>query len=219
VSEWWTYTLSDFLLFSPRTYFRLFELNNRAVWPAQVLALACGAAILPLMRGRKPWHGRLLAAILAASWLWIAWAFHLERYAAINWAATWFAAAFAVQAVLLGWTGVVRGSLACRALDQWVARASLAMVAFALFAMPLIAPLTGRSWIQAEVFGIAPDPTAIATLGVLAGAVGRTVWVLMPVPLLWCLITGATHFAMGSPEALVSPIAAVLVVLLGLSRR
>ena len=33
MSEWWTYTLSDFLLFSPRTYYRLFELHHRALWP------------------------------------------------------------------------------------------------------------------------------------------------------------------------------------------
>ncbi len=36
MSEWWTYTLSDFLLFSARTYYRLFELYNRDVWPAQL---------------------------------------------------------------------------------------------------------------------------------------------------------------------------------------
>ena len=28
MSEWWTYRLSNFLLFSPRTYYRLFELYN-----------------------------------------------------------------------------------------------------------------------------------------------------------------------------------------------
>ena len=36
MSEWWTYTLSDFLLFSPRTYYRLFELYNDEIWPAQI---------------------------------------------------------------------------------------------------------------------------------------------------------------------------------------
>ena len=33
MSEWWTYTLSDFLLFSPRTYHRLFELHNVVMTP------------------------------------------------------------------------------------------------------------------------------------------------------------------------------------------
>ena len=43
MSEWWTYRPSDFLMFAPRTYWRLFELHNEAWWPAQpllVLALS-----------------------------------------------------------------------------------------------------------------------------------------------------------------------------------
>ena len=56
MSEWWTYSLSDFLLFSPRTYYRLFELYNAAIWPAQMLALALGLAILALLR--RPGRGR-----------------------------------------------------------------------------------------------------------------------------------------------------------------
>ena len=42
MSEWWTYTLSDLQIFSARTYARLFETYNAAVWPAHVLALALG---------------------------------------------------------------------------------------------------------------------------------------------------------------------------------
>ena len=45
MSEWWTYRPSDFLLFSPRTYYRLFELYNAEVWPGHVLALALGLAL------------------------------------------------------------------------------------------------------------------------------------------------------------------------------
>ena len=46
MAEWWTYRPEDFLLFSPRVYWRLFELHNAAVWPVQVPALLLGAAIL-----------------------------------------------------------------------------------------------------------------------------------------------------------------------------
>ena len=46
MSEWWTYSLLDFLLFSPRTYYRLFELYNLAVWPWHVLAIVLGLAVL-----------------------------------------------------------------------------------------------------------------------------------------------------------------------------
>ena len=65
MAEWWTYSLSDFLLFAPRTYYRLFELTNEALWPAHIAALALGGAILALARhggtgparlARRCWH-------------------------------------------------------------------------------------------------------------------------------------------------------------------
>ena len=46
MSEWWTYRPSDFLMFSPRTYHRLVELYNAEVWPAHVLAMGLGVAML-----------------------------------------------------------------------------------------------------------------------------------------------------------------------------
>src|ERR1700752_2916331 len=48
MSEWWTYRPEDFLLFSPRVYWRMFELHNAALWPLQVLALAAGLIIILL---------------------------------------------------------------------------------------------------------------------------------------------------------------------------
>ncbi len=101
MSEWWTYSLSDFLLFSPRTYYRLFELYNAAVWPAQVVAFGLGVLALWLVWRGSVLAGRIVAAALAACWLWVAWAYLCERYATINWAAEYFAAGFALQALLL----------------------------------------------------------------------------------------------------------------------
>ena len=78
---------------------------------------------------------------------------------------------------------------------------SLGICLFGLFIHPLFGPLIGRSWLQVEVFGIAPDPTAITTLGVLLTAHPRN-WLLLIIPLLWCVISGATLWTMQSPEAL-----------------
>ena len=58
MSEWWTYRLSDFLMFSPRTYWRLIENYNQAIWPAQVVALAAGLVLLWLA---ADWRARHLA--------------------------------------------------------------------------------------------------------------------------------------------------------------
>ena len=131
MSEWWTYTLTDFLLFSPRTYYRLFELYNAAVWPLQLVTLALGVAILILMLRGGAWSGRVVAAILAALWLLVAWAYLLERYDTINWAARYFAIGFAVQAALLVWTGVVRDRLRFDA-DTATGKIGIALLIYAL---------------------------------------------------------------------------------------
>ena len=111
MSEWLTYSLSELLLFSPRTYYRLFALYNLAIWPAQIVAAVLGLATLALMRTGGEWRGRGVAAILAACWLWVAWAYLLTRYDSINWAAKYFAVGFAIEALLLIWTGLIRNRL------------------------------------------------------------------------------------------------------------
>ncbi|NIQ94710.1 MAG: MFS transporter permease, partial [Desulfuromonadales bacterium] len=122
-----------------------------------LLALASGAAISALVYRDPAWQGRAIAAILAAAWFWVAWAYHLQRYATINWAATAFAAGFGIQAALLIWTGVIRGRIVFRAMAPVLDRAGLGIFVLALVVYPLIGPLLlGREWAQVEVFGIAP---------------------------------------------------------------
>ena len=53
MSEWWTYRLTSFLLFSPRTYYRLLELYNLAIWPTQLAGIAIGLAIIALLMGKR----------------------------------------------------------------------------------------------------------------------------------------------------------------------
>jgi len=215
MTEWWTYRLSSFLLFSPRTWFRLHELYNAEIWPAQVAALMLGLAIVVLAR-RGGRSGPVIALLLAACWLWVAWAFHWRRYATINFAATWFAAAFAVEALLLVVLGAARGRLAFAA-NAW-RHPGIWLVAFALIVQPLVGLLAGRSLLQSEYFGVAPDPTATATLGVLLLARRRSP-ALMAIPLLWCAVSGAFASMMRTPDMLVMPLVALMTIGAALARR
>ena len=216
MSEWWTYTLSDILLFTPRTYYRLFEIYNAAIWPAQVAALGLGLAILVLLRRAGAGRSRLIAGILAACWLFVAIAFHARRYATINTAGSYFAWAFGIEAALWIAMGVLGGGLTIDRPRDLAGRAGLGIFLFALFLEPLAAPLLGRGWRGLEIFGVAPDPTAIATLGLLLLARARHRWVLMIIPVLWCAITGAFLLAMHAPDAWVAPLAAVVTIALSL---
>ena len=208
MSEWWTYTLADIKSFSLQTYYRLFELYNAAIWPAQIVGIGAGLAIWALPGPRRhTWRGRAIAAILAGCWLWVAIAFHAHRYATLTWSARYYAWGFGLEAALLLWTGVLRGRLVFERRP-----AGLAIFLFALVVQPLIGLLLGRTWRQVEIFGVAPDPTAIATLGLLLLATGRVRWELMVVPLFWCALSGATLLSMKAPDAWIPLVAALLVV-------
>ena len=226
MSEWWTYRPSDFLLFSARTYYRLFEIHNAALWPGQVLALALAAGLLWLV-----WRGgvsaaRAAGAIVGIGWLFTGAVYFVWRYATINWAAVWLGAVFILEGAL--WIGLA-SSRACPALRTdaaWGRGAARTTIGIALLlagiAYPLLAPLLGRPAAQAEVFGLAPDPTAIGTLGLLLlfddgrerrlPPLVRKAWlaVLWAIPAAWCLLTGITLWTLGAPEAIIPPALAVL---------
>ena len=212
MTEWWSYSLRDLLMFSPRTYYRLFELYNIELWPLQLFALALGLVILLLWRRRSEMAGRALAAILALCWLWVAWAYHWQRYASINWAAHYYAPAFTLESLLLLWLGVLRGRFTIAPAGGVRQRIGLVLFVLALLCFPLVGPLLGRSWSQAEIFGMAPDPTALATLGILLLSGVRPLWWLFPIPLAWCLISGATLWAMDSPDYMIAPLVALLAI-------
>lgn len=218
MSEWWTYSLSDFLLFSPRTYYRLFELYNTDLWPAHVLALAAGLAILASMARDGGWWRSAASVLLAACWVWVAWAFLLGRYATINWAAAWFAGVFLAQAVLLVLAGTGGGM--AESVPRPRRAGAITLLVFALVVYPLIGIAVGRPWTQAEVFAMTPDPTALGTLGfaLLAPTAGRR-WLLLAVPLLWCAVSGATLWTMGASEAPVLPAAGLVALIVAASRR
>lgn len=185
MSEWWTYRLGDFLMFSPRTYQRMFALYNEQVWPLQVVALPLGLLVLWLMARREsPNAWRAVCAITAVGCLWVAWAFHWQRYASIHSAAPWFTGVFVAQALVLAWiarpgtpwrlrglaAGAMRDGESARlgaTASQWVRNTGLALLAFAILFLPWIGMLFERPWQQVALFGLTPDATAVGTLGLL----------------------------------------------------
>lgn len=210
MSEWWSYGLRDLLMFSPQTYSRLFELYNAAVWPVQLLALALG--VLPLLTLIRPSDRtvRGTLGLLVLFWLAVAWGFFWQRYAQINLAAPYFAGLFVLEAVLLVGAAAMAGRASTVPASRLRFGSALALYLVALCVYPLRGAIVGGDWSQAEVIGLAPDPTALATLAVLLGWGGGRFWMLAVIPGLWCLFSGATLWALDAPDFFVAPMLAVL---------
>jgi hypothetical protein len=209
MSEWWTYRLESFLLYSARTYYRLIETYNAEMWPLHLLALAAGGLmVVALVRAPVPWRGRVPFVLLALAWWCVAWQWEHRRYAGINWAADYAAVLFAVQgAALMGLA--VRRRVGVR--DEHLPTEPLAwgLVAAGLVAYPLLPVCLGRPWPQAEVVALMPEPTAIVTLGVLLLAPRATAW-LHAVPVASCVFSGAMLWALRASDAAVAPALAAL---------
>ncbi len=180
MSEWWTYRLTSFLLFSPRTYYRTIELYNLEIWPAQLVGLAIGLAIIALLvvqprllaieslpRCSPPAGcgsgGRFTTSAMRRS---IGWRRGLRRRSRSR---RCFSLALASS----------RAGSCCRPAAVGCSGFAIALIVIIVVGYPLLAPLTGRSWTTAEVFGVAADPTALATVAVLALVRGRIRWLLL----------------------------------------
>ncbi len=223
MSEWWTYRPSDLLMFAPRTYWRLFELHNEALWPAHVLPALLALVLAWALRRPKPALLRAGLAALAACWALVAWAFLWQRYTPINTAAGALAIAWALPALGLLVLALAGGTRA--ASDAVRLRTGLALLAWAVLAHPWLALIAGRPWTQAEAFGIAPDPTAIGSLGVLLGLGSSQrlarglLMALRAAALAWCAVSAATLWTMGSAQGWVPAAAAGVAFAVLLRRR
>lgn len=164
MSEWWTYTPRDFLMFSPGSHARLLEQYNLDAWPLHGVMLVVGGLLVAAALTSAPRAARWLAFVLAGTWAWVGWEFLWSRFAEINTLAGVLAAAFWVQALLIAALGTHPPQSPARP-SRGAQLAGAAVIAAALLLWPLSAPLTGRSWTQAEFFGLVPEPTALATLG------------------------------------------------------
>jgi hypothetical protein len=194
-------------MFSPRIYWRLFESLNATWWPLQALLIAAALAWLALFwrSSDAPGARRMsaAAAVLGVCWLLVAWVFHWARFAPINAPASAYAVAFVLQGLgLLALAAMFRRSPPVGP-DRTPSRVVFALGLWALLGHPLLALLSGRPLAQAEVFGLAPDPTAIATLAfllLLTPARGaRSLWrVLWWMTVAWCVVSAATLATMGA---------------------
>ncbi|WP_237068219.1 DUF6064 family protein [Microbulbifer guangxiensis] len=200
MSDWSSYRLQDLIPFTQEVYLRLLQRVSEDTWPLQIALLVLGLAAFALALAHR---NRLALIFLAPAWICSGLVFHLQHYAELNWAAPYLGLAFLAQGVilsLLGLTGV--GIDRQKSFGNLPALIGLSSVLIGVVAYPLIAPLAGFSWMQAESFGVHADPTALTTLGFCLVVLRRTaLWLASIIPLSGALLSGLTLLALALPWA------------------
>lgn len=162
--------------------------------------LVGAAALVFALRGGRL-ADRVVAAALAAMWLWTGAAYHLLHFAAVNPAAGLFGIAFLLQGLLFLGAAVSGRPLAFKAIrGGWRCGFGLFLVAYAAVLYPLLGRLAGHRWPEVPSFGVTPCPVTIFTFGVLLLSAARVpVWLLV-VPALWSVIGGSAAVLLAVPQ-------------------
>jgi len=203
--------------FSREEFFGVFAAYNEAVWPAQLLFLALAAfALLLVARGSR--LSRWVAFWLALMWTWMALAYHLAFFAAINPAAQLFAVAFIAQAILLAIAGAKGGLRFGGPMSRTRRAVGWSLALYAIAGYPAIGYAFGQQYPALPTFGL-PCPTTIFTLALFAWASRPVSWTLLVIPVLWSVVATSAAISLRVPEDYALPIAALALVALRLSHR
>lgn len=203
------FTIAEFLA--------VFATYNAAIWPFQLAAYGLGLMVVIAIFVQRRALLRLALLSLAVLWAFTGIGYHLIFFATINPIAPVFAALFVLQAALLIASAVRLGNLRLRVGRDFRSVAGLVTIAYAVAIYPILGIWAGHGGMSGPMFGVAPCPTTIFTIGFLLIARGHWVIWLSFVPFLWSLIGLAAAIQLGIPEDLAMPVAGItLAVTLGL---
>lgn len=186
--------------FTTEQFFEVFVRYNQAIYPWQVIAVLAGVTAVALL-----WRDTRLATVgvllvLAAMWLVNGIGYHWLHFAPINPVARLFAAVFVAEALLLAWAALARTGLRLRPGGDLVSILGLVCIVFALAVYPALGWLAGHRYPAVPMFGVAPCPTTIFTIGVLLQGPWREVRWLLVIPGLWAAIGGSASVLLAVPQ-------------------
>jgi hypothetical protein len=181
------------LPFSRDAFLDTFGAYNLALW-----GVAAGLWLATAMVAWLWWRDGarrqpLVLALLAVHWSWSGLVYHWLYFRAINPAASVFAAAFALQGLILA-RAAVTSRPSRTDLARWRQLTACAFISFGL-AYPMIGVMTGLTWPRLPLFAV-PCPTTLVTAGWLLGSQGVP-RVITVIPLLWAGIGSTAAFSLG----------------------
>jgi hypothetical protein len=190
-------------------FLAVFAAYNAAIWPFQIVAYALGLVAAAAILVPNPGITRLAVAALAMLWAFTGFGYHLMFFAEINPIAPVFAAFFVLQGSLFLASAIWPGNLRFQLGQEFRSIAGLMTIIYALAVYPILGMWAGHGLMAGPMFGVAPCPTTIFTIGVLLMARGTWVIWLSIIPFLWSLIGLAAAIQLGIPEDLAMPAAGI----------
>jgi hypothetical protein len=190
------------LPFTRAQFLNVFAEYNQSIWPLQLFAAALGLLALALLFSRKRWADRGIAGVLALLWAFMGIGYHWSFFSSVNPAAYLFGGLFLVAASIFLVEGVVRNRIRfeiAKGVRGWLA---FVLFAYALAVYPILGLAKTHPYPETPLFGVAPCPTTIFTLGLLLLAAHPRPLLLGAVPLIWSVIGASAALLLHVPQDL-----------------
>jgi hypothetical protein len=188
------------LPFDAHQFLAVFAAYNEAIWPAQLIAYGLGFAALGALLTSHPVRERVILAVLSLLWVWNGLVYQLVFFSPINPMAKVFATLFVVQAMLFGACAIMVSDLKFKVQSNWRSFVGLTFIVYAMLIYEMFGDIAGHGRLKGPLFGVAPCPTVIFTIGLLLQAHGRSVAWLSLIPIVWALIGGSAAVLLNIPE-------------------
>lgn len=159
---------------------------NARIWPMQIVAYLLGIAGFVLALRKSMLSNRLIPAILAFFWLWVAFVFWLPNAQQGFAPGYLFAGIFLIQGLLF-LMQVVRPKLAFEYQANWFAWTGIFFALYAMVGYPLFGIFIGHTYPYAPSFGLTPCPLITFTFGLLLLTVQRVPKALLIIPFCYAM--------------------------------
>jgi Family of unknown function (DUF6064) len=176
------------LPFTVEQFFSVFVAYNAAIWPAQIIAYTLGLIAVAALWWGGVWRNLVVLGVLAVMWAMNGIGYHLLFFTPVNPAARVFALAFVLQAIIFAAVAIGSNDLRFETRSSFRTYAGLSFIGYASIIYGFLGYWTGHGFMSGPMFGVAPCPTTIFTLGVLILMRGRLVNWLAIIPVLWSAI-------------------------------
>lgn len=195
-----SFSLRDLLIFSPESYFKLFELSNNALWPFHIPLALLTIAALVLLYKRTQFGPRLILIWLGLVWAFVAYSYFGLYFSQLSTYADKISYVFWAQTCFLLIVALTTNHELIRNLKtpikQWKLQLGGGLILYGLLIHPFVSlSLWNQPLSRIELFSIAPDPTAIATIGFILLLPVRLYLLLIAIPVLWLLFSMMTYQA------------------------
>jgi len=178
-------------------FFSTLQTYNETVIPLTILTFALGVAAVFLASRKTKHSGRIISLILSFLWIWSGVVFFILFYGSqevvflnVTMPGVWYLSGvlWIIQSFVFLFVGVFRSSLSFKLGSDRQSVIGAVMIIYAMIIYPLIGLLTGHSYPEYPIFGVAPCPVTIFTFGVLQWTDSKVPVFVAIIPLVWALL-------------------------------